>query len=189
MTMRARWDCAANPKSVKEYAFDSADTIAVGDLMWYDRRGKTSVAPGGVARPFNHANLWTGTDAGSRAKAAECFIGVAMSAHDPNNPGRTEGNGVRIAGAGVFAYPLDNTYTFDIGDLIIPAKDPAASLLSAQIVAKGALGADPQDFTALAREEAIGKVHRRYPSAVAVVEFQIKAIHEAGASTRQFLTS
>lgn len=189
MTYRARWDCMANPKSIKEYGIDSADTINVGDLMWYDRRGKSSVAPGGVARPFNHSTLWTGSDAGTRARAAECFLGVAMSAHDPNNPGRTEGNGVRIAGAGVFAYPLDSTYTFDVGDLIVPMKDPAGNLLYAQVVSKGALGPDPQDFTGLAREEAIGKVHRRYPAAVGVVEFQIMAIHEAGATTRQFLTS
>lgn len=187
MTMRARWDAMANPKSIKEYQAPDED-VAVGDLMWYDRRGLTGVA-GGVARPFSSTSLWTGTTAGTLARAAECFIGVAMSAHNNSNPGRTEGGGIRIAGAGVFGYPTDTPYTFDIGDLIIGVKDPSGNKLYAQVVAKGALGADPQDFTSLAREEAIGKAHRRYAAFSGVVEFEIKGIHESGGSVRQFLTS
>jgi hypothetical protein len=187
MSYRARWDAMANPKSVKEYQAPD-EAVAVGDLMWYDRRGLTGVA-GGVARPFSSTSAWTGSADGTRARVAEAFLGVAMSAHDPNNPGRTEGNGIRIAGAGVFGYPCDTPYTFDIGDLIVPVKDPSGNKLYAQVVAKGALGADPQDFAGLSREVAIGKAHRRYAAVSGVVEFQINGIHESGAGPRQFLTS
>lgn len=180
MSYRARWDLTGNPKSLKQYRYASGDAPAIGDLMWYDRRGVSGVA-GGCARPFSSTSAWTGSTAGSQAKVAEAFLGVCQSVDTVNLL-------CSITGRGVVGMPTDTPYTFDVGDLIVPVKDPSGNLLYSQVVAKGTV-TGPQDFNSLSREIAIGKAHKRYAAVSGVVEFEICGIHESGAGPRQFLTS
>jgi len=179
MSYRARWDAMSNPKSQKDYPIDTAEAIAVGDLMYWDRVSA-------VARPFNSTHAWTGTLAGSQAHVAENFIGCAMSAHAANDT--TRFLTVRVAGRGVFGYPVTTAATFNIGDLVTASQDPAASLLLAQAVDKAALG-DPGEPTIVARSLAIGKAHETKAVAASVIDVEFAGIHEAGAGPRQYLTS
>lgn len=178
MTMRARWDSVANPKSLKEYAVLTADAIAVGDLCWFDKRTQT-------VKPFSHTDAWTGSTAGSQGKVAENFVGVAMSAHAANDALNLK---VRIAARGVFGYPLTTAAIMEVGDYIVASKDPAGSLLFAQQVDKGALSAADEPSN-LARETCIGKAAERSTVAVSVIDVEIQGVREAGAGPRQYLLS
>ena len=175
---RGAWDAVANPKSAKNFAIDTAEAVSVGDLMWWDKRFQ-------VARPFSSTSAWTGSTAGSQGKVAENFIGVARSAHVLNDTVVTT---VRIEARGVFRFPVTTAAAFEVGDLISASKDPAANLLLAQAVDKGALG-DPGEPTGLAREIAIGKAAVRYTAASSIVEVEILGQREAGAGPRMYLTS
>jgi hypothetical protein len=178
MPNRSRWDAMANPKSVKEYGVLAADAIAVGDLVWLDKRT-------GTVKAFSHSDAWTGTTAGSQGKVAENFVGHAMSAHAANDSVNLT---VRVAGKGVFGYTVTTPATFEVGDLIMASKDPSGNLLFAAQVDKGALG-DPGEPTSLARELCIGKAAKRYLVATAVVEVEIQGMREAGSGPRMYLTS
>ena len=175
---RSRWDSVANPKSTKNYAVLSADVIAIGDLVWFDKRTQT-------VKAFSHLDAWTGSTAGSQGKVAENFVGVASSAHVANDATVTT---VRVEAKGMVDYPLDISAIVEIGDLVTAAKDPAGNFLYAQRVAKGALG-DPDEPTSLAREIAIGKVAIRSTVAVADCAFEILGMREAGGGPRMYLTS
>ena len=182
MTYRARWDAVANPQGRKDYPIDITEAIAVGDLMWWDKRSQ-------VARSFASASAWTGSTAGTQAKMAENFIGVAQSAHPlPDNPQRTDFTTCRIGGRGTYAYPLTTAVAVQVGDYVTASKDPSGNLMFAQQVDKGAIG-DPGEHTSLARELAIGKITRTAPSSAPVAEFEILGTREAGGTARQYLTS
>jgi hypothetical protein len=178
MPNRSRWDAMANPKSVKEYGVLAADAIAVGDLCWIDKRT-------GTVKSFAHADAWTGSTAGSQGKVAENFVGVAMSAHAANDGANLT---VRVAGKGVFGYPVTTAATFEVGDYITASKDPSGNLLFAQAVDKGALG-DPGEPSGLTREICIGKAAKRYLVAASVIEVDIQGMREAGSGPRMYLTS
>jgi hypothetical protein len=171
MPYRGRWDIVANPKGLVELAVDTATEIAIGDLLWLDVDD---------AKPFSHADLWTGSQAGSQAKAAEKFAGIANSTHVA---GDTTTRVVRVYTRGTYAYPVQTAATFEVGDLVSASKDPAANLLQAQAVDKISL--NPQSLEALA----IGKVQRRYATSTSFVEFEIFTRLAAGGGVRNYLTS
>lgn len=176
---RGRWDAMANPRGTKNYAVLSADAITIGDLCWFDKRTQT-------VKAFSHTDAWTGSTAGSQGKVAENFVGVALSAHSANDTTVTT---VRIESKGTFDHPLDSSAIVEIGDLVTPAKDPAGNFLYAQRVAKGAIGADPNEPTAFAREIAIGKIAVRSTVAVSDVVYEIFGMRDAGATPKMYLTS
>lgn len=178
MTMRARWDSVANPKSLKEYAVLAADAVDVGDLCWFDKRTQT-------VKAFSHSDAWTGSTAGSQGKVAENFVGVAMSKHAANDAINLT---VRVAAKGVFGYPLTTSAAIEVGDYLVASKDPSGNLLYAQQIDKGAIGAADEP-TGLARETCIGRAAKRYSVATGVVEMEIQGVREAGASPRQYLLS
>jgi hypothetical protein len=170
-TYRGRWDDMSNPKHVKEYLIDTAATIEVGDLMWWDNVYR-------VARSFADARGWTGSTDGSQGQAAECFIGVAMSAHTAND---TLNNTVRIAGKGVFGFTVTTAATFEVGDFVTASKDPSFSLLLDQAVDKSAVDASNEP-TARGRELSIGRAAKRYGVATSVVEVEINGTKETGSA-------
>jgi hypothetical protein len=169
MTYRGRWDDVANPKHGKDYSIDTAEAVAVGDLMYWDAVFK-------VARSASAARGWTGTTAGSQGQLAERFIGLARSAHVA---GDTLVTSVRIEGKGVFALPVTTPATFEIGDYVTGSKNPSFSLLLAQAVDKAATDASGE-ATPAGRELAIGIVTKKYAVATSIVEFEIFGTMEAG---------
>ncbi|HSE46257.1 MAG TPA: hypothetical protein VLA89_13095 [Gemmatimonadales bacterium] len=176
---RGRWDAMANPKSEKQYGVLAADPIEIGDLCWFDKRTQT-------VKAFSHADAWTGTTDGSQGKVAENFVGVARSAHVANDSTLTT---VQVEARGVYEFVLTTAALLEVGDLVTASKNPSFSLLFAQQVDKGALGAADEP-TSRAREIAIGKVAVRYQAATtskALIE--ILGTREAGGGPRQFLLS
>jgi hypothetical protein len=171
MTYRGRWDNGANPKGKKEYLIDTADTINVGDLMWWDNVYR-------LARRFSHTRAWTGTEDGAKGNVAENFLGHAGSAHVA---GDTVNTFVRIDSLGVYGYPVTTAAIFEIGDYVTASKDPAGSLLLDQAVDKAAVDATNEP-TARGRELSIGRAMRRYPVATSIVEMGIVGVKEPGAS-------
>ena len=171
MTYRGRWDDAANPKGKKEFLIDTADTINVGDLMWWDNVSR-------VARRFSHSSTWSGSLDGTQGKVAENFLGHAGSAHVA---GDTAVTFVRIDSLGVYGYPVTTPAAFEIGDYITASKDPAGSLLLDQAVDKAATDAS-NEVTARGREISIGRAMRRYPVATPIVEMGIRGVKEPGSS-------
>lgn len=168
---RGRWDDVANPKHRKEYLIDTAQTIEVGDLMFWDNVYR-------LARAFGDSRGWTGTTDGSQGQVAENFIGVAASAHTANDTTVTT---CRIEGKGVFAFPVTTAATFEVGDFVTASKDPAFSLLLDQAVDKGAVDASNEP-TARSREISIGRAARRYAVATSIVEVEINGTREAGSA-------
>lgn len=162
--MRKRYDVSADPAMILEYAVDLATVIEIGDLVWLDTDD---------AKPFNATELWTGTEAGSLGKAAEKFIGSAMSAHAANDARVTT---IRVATIGVFAYPLNTATTLEMGDLVGAKKDTGNTLLN-QVVAK-----------VTNESHAIGRVVRR-GTLVTIARFDIRTRAVAGGGNRAFLTS
>lgn len=178
--MRARWDEKANPKAIKEFLCLDADAIEIGDLMYLQRGTPSDPTTTKCARPAN--TIWTGTLAGSQGKLAENFLGVAMSSKAANDGGTK----VRIAGKGVFAFPVDTAVAFEIGDMVCGVRDAGLNALLDQTVGKILTGAV---LGALTESMAIGKVTRRYATATALVEFEILGRAEAGGGVRAFLSS
>lgn len=168
---RGRWDDADNPKGKKEFLIDTADTIEVSDLMWWDNASR-------VARRFSHTLAWTGTEDGSKGKVAENFLGHAGSAHVA---GDTAVTFVRIDSRGVWGYPVTTAAIFEIGDYITASKNPTANLLLDQAVDKAAVDLTNEP-TARGRELSIGRAMRRYPVATSIVEMGIVGVKEPGAS-------
>ena len=167
-----------NPKSGKMYGVQSADPIAIGDMVWFDKRTQT-------VKAFSHADAWTGSTAGSQGKVAENFVGFAASAHTANDATITL---VRIEAKGVFGVALSPAAIVEVGDLVTATKDPAGNLLFAGTVSKGALGAADEP-TPATQTIAIGKVAKRYTIATSAVEIEIVGVREAGAGPRQYLVS
>ena len=63
---RGRWDAMGNPKSGKMYGVQSADPIAIGDMVWFDKRTQT-------VKAFSHADAWTSAvPSASLASAQRC---------------------------------------------------------------------------------------------------------------------
>lgn len=169
MADRMREDVRANPKGIREFAADSAQTIAVGDFCWHDTDD---------AKPASATALWTGTEAGTLGKFAEKFVGVAKSAHNTSsvNLGIAADTKVRVMTKGVFAYPCTSA-TFEIGDLVSGKKDTGNTLLAQEV----------QKTTNPSM--AIGKVTKRYASATTVVEFEIMGATNPGGGIRAFVSS
>lgn len=169
---RGRWDDMKNPKHAKEYPIDTAVAIDIGDLMFWDNVYR-------MARSFNDARGWTGSEAGAKGHVAENFIGHAMSAHAAGDLLVTT---VKIAGKGVFGYPVTTAATFEVGDYVTASKDPSFSLLLRQAVDKAGVDAS-NEVTAAGREASIGRAAKRYTTATNIVEVEISGTREAG-STR-----
>lgn len=181
---RGRWDAKGNPRSVKSYPVLSTVAIEAGDLCWWDAVYQT-------ARSFSDTAAWTGTLDGSQGKVAETFLGSAQSAHAAGDTLVTE---VRIAARGVYGYPLATADTLEVGDLVTAARDGSSNLLLAQAVVKGAIkgigGGSYYEPTPRARELAIGKAAKRYPTATTgSVDVEFIGTREAGGGPRQYLTS
>lgn len=162
---RKRWDFSANPSGHLDFAVDLATEIEVGDLCWLDVDD---------AKPASATTLWTGTEAGTLARFAEKFIGVAASAHRANDALVTT---VRVHTRGTFSHPLDAATTLEIGNLIGGKKDTGGNYLYAQKVAKVT---EPT--------YAIGKVQKRGTS-LTLAHYEIAGASAAGGGNRQFLTS
>lgn len=177
---RGRWDAMANPKSVKEYAVLSADPIAIGDLVWFDKRTQTVKAAA-------HADCWTGSTDGAQGKFAENFVGVARSAHAANDASNLK---VRVESRGVYNFALSPSAIMEVGDLVNAVKDPAGNILLNGTVGKGAtISAINTEHTTRAREIAIGRVAVRSTIAVDNVDVEIMGTREAGGGPRLYLTS
>lgn len=168
---RGRWDDGANPKGKKQWPVDSADEIAVGDLMYWDWASR-------VARRFSHSDAWTGTLDGSQGKVAENFLGCAGSAHVAGDTANTV---IRIDSLGVFGMSVTTVATFEIGDYLTASKDPSYSLLLAQAVDKAATDASGET-TARGRELSIGRAMKREAVATSLVEMGIRGTREPGSA-------
>ena len=166
-------------KNPKEFPVSSAEATEIGDLMYWDAASQ-------VARPFSSTSAWTGTTAGTQGKVAENFIGLARSAFAVGDTHAL----VRIEGRGVFRNPVTTAATFEVGDLVTASKNPAGNVLYAQQIDKGAVGVAPMyEPTILARSLAIGRIAKRAPVAVSIIEWEIMGTREPGGSIRNYLTS
>jgi hypothetical protein len=115
---------------------------------------------------------------------AENFIGFARSAFAVGDMHAL----VRIEGRAVHRVPVTTAATFEVGDLVMPSKNPAGNYLFAQAVDKVAMGA-PGEPTILGRSLAIGRAAKRYVGVTNMLEIEILGNREAGGSIRNYLTS
>lgn len=168
-------DLAADPLSIREFAVDAATVIEIGDLCWQDVNDVKNAA---------HADLWTGSLAGTRGRFAEKFVGVAISAHSAADGANV--TKVRVASRAVVRMAVGTATTFEIGDHVIGSRDGVTNTLLDQTVEKqtGTSGTtDPNDTMA------IGRVSQREASSVSMVQFEIQGRGVAGGGVRAFLTS
>lgn len=170
-------DAVANPSRSRSFPIDTADEIKPGYIMWWDRANS-------VARAANHANAWTGTEAGAQGKIAEHFLGVAESGHVAND---TKITAVQIHGDGVFHFPLATAAAVEIGDIIAATRDGVTTTMLPDTVVKltggvGAIqGGEPS--------RGIGRVWKRSATSVAEVDVEMRSSRLIGGGIRGLLTS
>jgi hypothetical protein len=124
MTDTMRWRYGdTNPVVTKPIA--SGVTIEIGDLVEQDSSG--NVTPANVL-------AWTTDLPTTQAAFHTSFLGVAMQ-----RSRSTDTDPIRVATSGVFEFACASA-TFNIGDLVGPAKDTGNLLLNQSVVAVGAGG-------------------------------------------------
>jgi len=175
--MRKRWDLRANPAWILEFRVLDATAVEIGDLMWMDP-GAIKASPSNDVKPASHADLWTGSLAGTQGKLAEHFVGVAMESKVASDGKLT----CRVACRGVFGLPVTTATTFDQGDLIAGSRNGGLNLLHAQ-------QADKIADTPVNKGLAIGKATKRYTTNVSVIETEIGGQPVAGGGWKAFLSS
>lgn len=124
MTDTMRWRYGdTNPVVTKPIAADV--TIQIGDLVAQDSSGNVTPA---------NAFAWTTDLPTTQAGFHASFLGVAMQ-----RSLSTDTDPIRVATSGVFEMACASA-TFNVGDLIGPAKDTGNLLLNQSVVSVGAAG-------------------------------------------------
>jgi hypothetical protein len=124
MTDTMRWRYGdTNPVVTKPIA--SGVTIEIGDLVEQDSSGNVTPAS---------ALTWTTDLPTTQAAFHTSFLGVAMQ-----RSRSTDTDPIRVATSGVFEMACASA-TFNIGDLVGPAKDTGNALQDQAVVAVGAGG-------------------------------------------------
>jgi hypothetical protein len=128
-------------------AVDSATVIEIGDMVWQDTND---------AKPASDFT-WNNTTAETQDGFADEFLGVAMQ-----RSRALDTADIRVAARGVFEFPCAAA-TFELGDLIGPAKASGNALEDQKVVAV----ADPA--------RAIGRAAKRYASNTTTVLVEIQS--------------
>jgi hypothetical protein len=124
----------------------TAKAVDAGDLV--------GMASGTLVRAEDQA--WDTNLLTTQTNFANLFLGVSMQTKDASTArirGNSEDNTIMVAPEGVYEFDCESA-TFEVGDLVGPAKDTGNALLSDKVVAvvaAGAIGRVVQRGTSITR--------------------------------------